>query len=182
MGAKIYYYTLLPLNLANQQASKQASNNQQASTSPFRFGQCSAASLQALLHSGHPRAWVVALPNPSFELKIHRWRPGTGAPSLELPSLKCAVLGQKQPFFAKNSPQIRPKRPNEGKQLLHTTCALTSPCQRALWCPSTRGYVREMAQKGAKKPQNLRNVHQPPEPKQGPYLGLRGSRSDSEGT
>ena len=125
---------------------------------------------------------MVVLPNPRFEPKTHRWRPGTGAPSLEVPSLKCAVLGQKQPFFAQNSPQTRQKRPNEGEQLLQTTCGLTSPCQRALWCPSTRRYVREMAQKGAKKPQNLRNVHQPPEPKQGPYLRLRGSKSNSEGT
>ena len=37
-------------------------------------------------------------------------------------------------------------------------------------------------QKGAKKPQNLRNVHQHPETKHRRYLGLRGSKSDSEGT
>ena len=42
-------------------------------------------------------------------------------------------------------------------------------------CPRT-------AQKGAKKPQKRRNMHQPPETKHGPYLGLRGSKSDSEGT
>ena len=59
---------------------------------------------------------------------------------------------------------------------------VTSPCQRALSCPSTPRYVRETAQKGAKKPQNLRNVHPQPETKHGPYLGLRGSKSDSEGT
>ena len=55
----IYYYTLgpwdpLPLNLA----SKSQANKQQAttSTSPFRFGHCSASSLRALLYSRHPRA------------------------------------------------------------------------------------------------------------------------------
>ena len=37
-------------------------------------------------------------------------------------------------------------------------------------------------QNGAKKPQNLRNVRQHPETKHVPYLGLRGSKSDSEGT
>ena len=47
----IYYYTPLPLNLANKQASKQAT-----STSPFRFGHWSTSSLRALLYSGHPRA------------------------------------------------------------------------------------------------------------------------------
>ena len=36
---------------------------------------------------------------------------------------------------------------------MHRTCGLTSPCQRALWCPSIPRYVRETAQKGAKKPQ-----------------------------
>ena len=94
----------------------------------------------------------------------------------------CAVLGQKQPFFAQNSPQTRAKRPKEGKRWLQSTCGLTSLCQRALLCPSTPRYVRETAQKGAKKPQNLRNVHQHPKTKNGPYLGLRGSKSDSEGT
>ena len=38
------------------------------------------------------------------------------------------------------------------------------------------------AQKGAKKSQKLRNVHQHPETKNGPYLGLRGSKPNSEGT
>ena len=94
----------------------------------------------------------------------------------------CTVLGQKQPFFAQKSPKTRANRPNEGKRWLHYTCRLTSPCQRALWCPSTPRYVRETAQRGAKKPQNLRNVHQHPETKHGAYLGLRGSKSDSEGT
>ena len=48
--------------------------------------------------------------------------------------------------------------------------------------PSTPRYVRETAQKGAKKPQNLRNVHQHPETKHGPYLGPCGSNPNSEGT
>ena len=48
--------------------------------------------------------------------------------------------------------------------------------------PLAPRYVRETAQKGAKKPQNLRSVHQHPETKNGPYLGLRGSKPNSEGT
>ena len=51
-----YYHTPLPLNLANKQASKQQASNKQASTFPFRFGNCSASSLRALLYSSHPRA------------------------------------------------------------------------------------------------------------------------------
>ena len=94
---------------------------------------------------------MVALPNPGFELKNHRWRPGAVAPSREVPSQICAVLGQKQPFFAQNSPRTRPKSPNEGIRWLHSTCGLTSNCQRALWCPSTPLYVRVTAQKRRQK-------------------------------
>ena len=57
---------------------------------------------------------MVALPNPSSELKTQRWRPGAGVPSQDVPSEICAVLGQKQPFFAQNSPKTRAKCPNEG--------------------------------------------------------------------
>ena len=68
---------------------------------------------------------MVALSNPSFEPETHQWRPGAVAPSREVPSQICAVLGQKQPFFAQNSPSTGSKQPNEGKRLLHSTCGLT---------------------------------------------------------
>ena len=125
---------------------------------------------------------MVALPNPSFEPKTHRWRPGAVAPSREVPSPIRAVLGQEQPFFAQNSPSMGSKQPNEGKRLIHSMRGLTFSRPRDFWCPLTPRYVRETAQKGAKKPQNLRNVHQHPETKNGPYHGLRGSKPNSEGT
>ena len=124
----------------------------------------------------------MTLPNPSFEPKIPRWRPGAVAPSREVPSQISAVLGQNQPFFAQNSPSKGAKQPNEGKRLPHHTWALTLSRPRDLWFPLTPRYVRETAQKGAKKPQNLRNVRQHPKTKNGPYLGLRGSKRNSEGT
>ena len=68
---------------------------------------------------------MVPLRNPSFEPETHRWRPGSVAPSREVPSQICADLGQKQPFFAKSSPSKGSKQPNEGKRLLHYTCGLT---------------------------------------------------------
>ena len=68
---------------------------------------------------------MVALPNPSLEPKTHRWRPGAVAPSREVPSQICVILGQKQPFFAHNGPSKGTKQPNEGKRLLHSTCELT---------------------------------------------------------
>ena len=49
---------------------------------------------------------MVALPNPSFEPETRRWRPGAGAPSREVPSQNCAVLGQKQSFLG---PKTAPK-------------------------------------------------------------------------
>ena len=58
----IYYYTLSPLNLANnkqaskQQASKQQASKQASNTSPFHFRHCSASLLRALLYSSHPTA------------------------------------------------------------------------------------------------------------------------------
>ena len=92
----------------------------------------------------------MALPNPSFEPETHRWSPAAGAPSREVPSQIRAVLGQKEAFFAQNSPQTQTKRPNKRKQLLHSTCALIAPSQRAFCCPLTPLYVRETAQKWLK--------------------------------
>ena len=48
---------------------------------------------------------MVALPNPSSELKTQRWRPGAGVPSRDVPSQICAVLGQKRAIFRPKQPQ-----------------------------------------------------------------------------
>ena len=109
----IYYYTPLPLNLAYKQAT---SNN----TSPCCFGHCFVPTLRIFWPCFHLRAWVVALSNPSFEPKTHLWRPQAVAPSWEVPSQICAILGQKQPFLAQNSPNKGTKQPNEAKRLLHS--------------------------------------------------------------
>ena len=52
----IHYCTRLPLNLANQQASKKASNNKQQALLLSRFCHCSTSSLRTLLYSSHPTA------------------------------------------------------------------------------------------------------------------------------
>ena len=59
---------------------------------------------------------MVALPNPSFEAEAHWWRPWVVALSPKGRSQICAIFGQKQPFFAQNSPRTRTKRPNERKR------------------------------------------------------------------
>ena len=61
----------------------------------------------------------MALPNPSFEPKTDQWRPGAVAPSREVPSQICAVLGQKQPF----SPKIAPN-PGETPKRRKTVATL----------------------------------------------------------
>ena len=75
------------------------------------------------------------LPNPSFEPKTHRWRPGAGAPSREVPSQICAVLGQKKPFFAPNSLKTLAKRPNEGKRWVHFHVRLDFTVSKSLQAP-----------------------------------------------
>ena len=47
------------------------------------------------------------IPNASFEPKTHRWRPGAGAPSREVPSGDCAVL----------SPKLTGGAPGRGRQV-----------------------------------------------------------------
>ena len=79
-------------------------------------------------------------------------------------------------FLVPKHPIFKAKSPKEGHQWLHYTCGLTSHWQKALWCPSIPPCDQKTAEKNAKKPQNPSNVHQHPEAKHGPYLGLQGSR------
>ena len=125
---------------------------------------------------------MVPLPNPSFEPKIHRWRPGAWAPSWEVRFQICAVLGQKQPFFAQNCPPKSGETPKRREMLATLHVRLLHRVKEPSSAHSTPGHVRETAQKGAKKTENLRNVQQHPETKSVPYLGLRGSNPNSEGT
>ena len=124
----------------------------------------------------------MALPNPSFEPKTHQWRPGAVAPSREVPSQICAILGQKQQF----SPKIAPK-PGRNAQ----TKENSGHTPRAAWLhrvkePSSALRLHDMSEKRPKKapksPKNLRHVHQHPETKHGPYLGIHGSNPNLEGT
>ena len=123
---------------------------------------------------------MLPLPNPSFEPETHRWRPGAVAPSREVPSQICAVLGQKQPFFTQNSPQTRAKRPNEGKRW-HVRLDFTVsksplvPFKSAI-CP------KERPKKAPKSPKICAMSTNPPKPSTGRILGyVRGSKSEFRG-
>ena len=48
---------------------------------------------------------MAALPNPSFQPKNHRWRPGAGAAHWEVPSQNCAFCAPNLPFLAPEGPR-----------------------------------------------------------------------------
>ena len=170
-GSKMGQNGPFPLYLANKQASKQASK-QATSTSPFRFGHCSASSLRALLYSSHPRASLVALPNPSFEPKTHRWRPRAGAPSREVPSQNCAFCAPKQPFLAQNGPQ-NPLKTAKRKQRVPTLhVCLDCPVKKSPFLPSSSTICPRSGPKLAKNGLNVRCLCQRrPKRRMGRILG-----------
>ena len=90
-----------------------------------------------------------------FEQENQRWRPGMGVASGGHRFQKLQFRAKKQPFLGQNSPRTHSKRPNKGKVWVHSMCALTFLCQRALCGPLTPPYVRELPPKGTQKPQNL---------------------------
>ena len=125
---------------------------------------------------------MVPLPNPSFEPKTHWWRPGAEAPSREVPSQNSAFCAPKQPFFVQNSPQNPGKTPKRREKVPTLHVRLDFTVSKSPLVPFNSTICPRNGPKGAKKPQKLRNVHQPPETKHGPYLGLRCSEPNSEGT
>ena len=162
------------------------------STSPFRFGYCSISSLWALIYSSHSRAQVVALPNPSFEPKTHRWRPGAGVPSREVPSQNCALCTPKEALCTPKeaSPPQKKKRPRnplktaKRREMVATLhVRLECPVTNSLLLPSNSTICPRngpiMAKNGRGGTQHMSNG---PKTKNGPYLGLRGSKPISEGT
>ena len=111
------------------------------------------------------------LPNPSFEPQTHRWRPGAVAPSREVPSQICAVLGQTQPFFAQNSPSKGSKQPNEGKWLLTSRAACLSRDQGTFGALSLRDISEKRPKKAPKSPKICAMCISTPKPRTGRILG-----------
>ena len=94
------------------------------------------------------------LPNPSFEPKTNRWRPGAWAPSWEVPSQICAVLGQKTAIFCPKEPPNPGKTPKRRETVatLHVQCHFTvskSPLMpfNSTICPRNGPKVRRKAPK-----------------------------------
>ena len=122
------------------------------------------------------------LPNSSFEPETHRWRPGAVAPSREVPSQNCAVFGQKQPFFAQNGPQTRAKHPKRRETVARLHVQLDFAVSKSPLVPFNSTICPRNGPKRHQKAPKSAHVHLHPKTKHGPYLGLRGSKSDCEGT
>ena len=92
-------------------------------------------------------------------------------------------FGPKAAILRPKEPQNPRKTPKRREKVATLTRAMSLPRVKE---PSGALQLHDMSekrpQKGAKKPQNVHNVHQHPETKHGPYLGLRGSKTNSEGT
>ena len=112
-----YYYTPLPLNLAN----KQASNNDTllsvlAITPSHRSG------LHSTLAILEPRWWPCQI--QVYNQKLTGGALKRGAPRREVPSQNCAFCAPKQALLAQISPETHSKFTSERKRMLYYTCAL----------------------------------------------------------
>ena len=124
--AAIYYYTPLPLNLANKQASKQQATSKQqafllsvsAIAPPHRSG------LYSTLAILEPRWCPCQI--QVLSQKLTSRAPGRGRQVGRCPPTTEHFVPPKQPFLAQSGPETQSKRPNEGKQFLHLTCASTA--------------------------------------------------------
>ena len=89
----------------------------------------------------------------------------------ELPSQIYAVLGQKQPFFAQNSPQTRAKRPNEGKRWLHSTCMSLPRVKEPSRAHQLHDVSEKRPKKAPKSPKICAICTNTPKPSTGRILG-----------
>ena len=87
-------------------------------------------------------------------------------------------------FFGRKRPQISLETAKRRQLVLHSTCASFAPCPRALSCPLAAGYPmsEKPPKNGQKWPKCAVFVPNKPKTRNGPYLGLGGSTTNSEGT
>ena len=163
----IYYYTPLPLNLANKQ--QQASNKQALLLSVLAIARPHRSGLYSTLAILEPSWWPCQI--QVLSQKLTGGAPGRGRQVGRCPPKSAQLWAKKQPFFAQKSPQTRAKRPNQGKRWLHSTCGLTSPCQRALSCPSTPHMSDKRPKKAPKSHKICAMYTNTPKPSTGCILG-----------
>ena len=97
-----------------------------------------------------------------------------------LPNLRS--FGPKTAIFRPKKPPNQAETPKRRETAATLHLRLDFAVSKSPLVPFNSTICPKNAQKGAKKPQNLRIVHQHPETKHGPYLGLRHSNPNSKGT
>ena len=176
----IYYYTPLPLNLANKQASKQQASNKQALllsvlaiASPHRYG------LYSTLATLQPRWW----PCQIQVLSQKPTGPGAGVASWEGPSQHYAFLCPKTDFRGLKRPQTLVKTDKQRETVATFHVRLDCPVTKSPFLPSNSTICPRNGPKMAKNgPECAQFASNNPKTKNGPYLGLRGSNLNSDGT
>ena len=132
----IYYYTPLPLNLANKQQAtsnkqqatsnkQQASNKQALPPSVLAIAPPHRSGLYSTLATLEPRSCPCQIQVSSQ--KLTGGAPGRGRQVGRCPPKTAHFVPPKQPFLAQNGPETESKRPNKSKRLLHSMCALIAP-------------------------------------------------------
>ena len=80
---------------------------------------------------------MVPLPSPSLQPKTHRWRPGPGAPSQEVPSQICAFCAPKTAVFGPKRPRT-PLKTASGRETVATLhVRLDCPVTKSPFLPSS---------------------------------------------
>ena len=124
----MYYYTPLPLNLANKQqaSNKRATSKQQALLlSVLAIARSHRSGLYCTLAIPEPRWWPCQI--QVLSQKLTGGAPGRGRQVGRCPPKTAQFWAPKQPFSAQNGPETRSKRANDGKRFLHSTCASIAP-------------------------------------------------------
>ena len=167
----IYYYTPLPLNLANKQASKQASNNKQqalilsvlAIAPPHRSGlYCALAILE-------PRWWPCQI--QVLSQKLTSGAPGRGRQVGRCPPKTAHFVPQNGLFWPKTAP--KPVKTAKRRQMVATLhVRLNCPVRKSPFAPFSSTICPRNARKLANNGLNVRYLCQTgPKPRTGRILG-----------
>ena len=121
-----YYYTPLPLNIANkQQASKQQASKQALLLSVLAIAQPHRSGLYSTLAILEPRWCPCQI--QVFSQKLTGGAPGRGLQVWRCPPKTAHFVPQNSLFLARNGLKTQSKRANAGKRFVHSTCASIAP-------------------------------------------------------
>ena len=176
----IYYYTPLPLNLANKQANKQASNKQALLLSVLAIAPPHRSGLYSSLAILEPRWWPCQI--QVLSQKLTSCAPGRRRQVGRCPPKNGHFVPQSSLFWPKTAP-IPSQNGQTKANGSYTTRAPRFPRDQE---PFRALQLHNMSEKrpknGQKWPKCALFVSNRPKTKNGPYLGLRGSKPNSEGT